>query len=313
MITKMGKRTANDPTGQAANRNRTTKRLAARLDRAMRKSIAEFRAIPRKRKQEKIISNESLTFYLYDMSASDLETLRISIQNHIAKELGTIPQTLPQDWWYSAEIELPIRQSTLEELIQINKQLSSAEVKGVVAPSGLMVQPIPPQRVLFSPRYLDAVREAEIFNYGLIKTMGDSTAQQVVTKIKQGTDAGLTPTQIVDDIVERFDVSKSNAKRIADTEINRAYNDAKLESAEIAKEESGMDVAVFHLSSLIATTRPNHAARHNNIYTPRQQAAWWDSGSERINCLCSVRTVILDSDGSIIDSALKRKLTDGRN
>ena len=308
----MGKQTSNDPTGQASNRNRTTRRLSVRLDKAIRKTIAEFRSIPRARKQEKIISNASLQFYVYDLSPDDLETLRLSIQNYIAVELGTVPAILPTDWWYNAEIELPIRQSTLEELVQINKQLSTAQVAGVIAPTGLSVQAISAQRVLFSPRYLDAVREAQVFNYGLIKTLGDSTAQQVVNKIKQGTDAGLTPTQIVDDIVERFDVSKSNATRIANTEINRAYTDAKLDSADIAKEESGMDVAVFHLSSLIATTRPNHAARHNNIYTTRQQSAWWDSGSERINCLCSVRTVILDKSGNIIDSALKRKLVDVR-
>ena len=297
----MAKKTKDDPTGQRINRKRYAKRLAVRLTKAQRKVLAEFRSIPRKRKQQKIISNDSLKFYLYDFTGDALDSLRLSIQNYIDDELETTTDNMPDDWVFKQDIELPFRQGTVEELAVLNRTLSL---------TGL---PFDPQSALFSPRYLDAVRQAQIRNYNLIKTLSEQTASQVLNEITNGIDAALTPTEISESVVERFNVSKSNAKRIADTEVNRAYTDAKLDAMELGDDREGVEIAALHISSLIPTTRPTHAARHNKLYTPAQQRIWWNKDKNRINCLCTVRSVLIDSSGNVLDSSLNKNFKDMRN
>lgn len=298
----MAKPTAKDPTGQRTNRRSTNAKFSKRLKIAERKIIAEFRAIPRKRRQQKV--NSTLIFYQYDMTSRDLETLQLAIQNYLDASLGTHGDLMPDDWWYRSEIELPYRQGTLQELIDLNQQLEQAIIQGVRV-RGFTPTTIDTTGVLLSPRYNDAVRSAQVFDYGLVKKLSTDTANQVFNEITLGAKAGDNPTDIVKRIRERFDVSESNAKRITDTEINRAYNDARLDAQKIASEDSGLKVMSVHLSSQLKTTRPHHLARHRHAYTPEQQTKWWDTGSNRIFCHCSTRSALLDPSGAIIDQELQ--------
>lgn len=303
----MASKTVNDPSGQRVNRRKATTGLVQRLKRAKRKVIEQFAAIPFKRKAEKIIVNESLVFYIYDRTPEHMDMLRLSIQSHIDAELGTYQQTMPLDWWFKKDIELPYRQGTLESVTEFNQLLNEAEVAELI-PKGVPVLPAQPQAILFSQTYLDGLRSAYAENYGLIKTMGADTAQQTYRVINDGMKSGLSPSQIKNDIVDRFNVSESNAKRIADTEVNRAYNDARLRSVSMLADESPIEVAVMHISSLLATTRPSHADRHKNIYTASQQERWWNDGANRINCKCTTRSVLLDKSGNIVKSELQKKI-----
>jgi len=63
-----------------------------------------------------------------------------------------------------------------------------------------------------------------------------------------------------------------------------------------------------HISAFIPTTRPHHGRRHGKVSTPEQQNAWWAKGANRINCHCSVRTVLLEDDGAPKDTKFIRKL-----
>ena len=301
----MAKPTDKDPTGQRTNRRATNAKFAKRLKIAERKIIAQFRAIPRNRRQQKV--NSTLVFYQYDMSSRDLQALQLAIQNYLDASLGTQGDLMPDDWWYRSQIELPYRQGTLQELIDLNQQLEQAIIQGVTV-RGFTPTTINTTGVLLSPRYNDAVRSAQVFDYGLVKTLSTKTADQVFNEITLGAKAGDNPTDIVKRIRNRFNVSESNAKRITDTEINRAYNDARLDAQKIAAEDSGLKVMSIHISSLLATTSPHHRARHRHAYTPEQQAKWWDSGSERINCMCTTRSALLDTSGGVIDQELQGKI-----
>ena len=208
-------------------------------------------------------------------------------------------------------VELPYRQGTLEEVRDFNQLVAQATAAGVTAAGGLPLLITDPADVLLSADYLKGLRSAVVRNYGLIKTLSERTADQVIQQINLGIDAGDTPSEIRKAITKRFDVSKSNAKRIADTEINRAYNDARLEAAKTAAERSGLRAGVLHISALIPTTRANHAARHGKTYTPDQQLKWWNTGgngTNRINCLCTTRSVLIDRSGKVIDSALQKEI-----
>lgn len=298
-------KTAGDPTGQRSNRARTSKALEQRLDLARRQVLGVFRRIPRSRRSvTKIVNAEVQAVYDYDQTPEQTEATNNEIRAIIAMLLlQTTGDMMPLNWWYRPQVEEPTRQGTLEELNEFNRLITIAITAGVLAAGGITPQRISPEVVLSSQRYLQELRAVYIDNFQVIKSLSDTTAAQVLQKINSGMRAGLTPTEIAGQITERFDVAKSSANRIARTEVNKAYNEAKLRATKTAGEISGLKPLVRHISALLPNrTRAWHAARHYLVYTVEQQEAWWNEDANRINCLCSVRSVIIDNEGNYIEA-----------
>lgn len=302
----MAKKTQTDPTGQRDNRARTTRKLDARLEQARRGVIKLFRDVPSSRRVVRKITNaDTLPVYDYDLTPEQLEILQARIRQIIDMLLlETQGDTMPMNWWYKPEVEQPVRQGTLEELINFNQLIAIAAAEGVTGAGGVIPQRVAPEVILSSQSYIEALRSVYVDNFQTIKSLSSGTASQVIRVINNGIQSGLTPTKIAGNITERFDVSKSNAKRIADTEINKAYNDARLNATKTASDITGLRSAVRHLSALLpGRTRKTHAARHFLTYTPEQQREWWNTGSNRINCKCTIRSVIVKKEGDYIESA----------
>ena len=299
----MGKKTASDPTGQAANRNKTTRRLNVRLERSRREVLQLFRAVPRDRRVETVIVNAEQVVYDYDLSPVQLEDLSAEIRTAINAELlETQGEQMPPDWWYQPNVEQPTREGTLEEIVRFNQLIAAAVVAGVTV-RGMTPQRIAPELVLSSRPYLDALRGVYVENFAVIKTLSNRTSDQVIQQLNSGMRSGLTPTEIAKNVTGRFDVSKSSAERIARTEVNKAYTNAKMNAVRMAAEQTGLRAGVIHISALTSTTRAGHARRHGLIFSVADQMRWWDTaenGSARINCLCSIRSVLIDSNGKVV-------------
>lgn len=306
----MGKKTKTDPTGQATNRRKATRRLRRRLTLAERRVKRLFRDIPRTRRQEAVLSNANvIPVYDYQITASELEELERRIRGVISDELlETQFNRMPPNWWWQDIIEPPYRTGTAEEIVQFNRMVS-AELVRVRASRGLVTQRLEIQQVLQSSEYLAALDNVYVQNFASIRSLSDRTADQVMQQLNLGLAAGDTPTSIAESITERFDVSRSSAERTANTEVNKAYNDAKLNATDVAAKQTGLRAGVIHLSALIPTTRPEHAARHGDAFTVAQQRQWWNSGSNRINCHCSTRSVLIDRQGNVIDVELQEEIT----
>lgn len=285
----MGRKTKSDPNGQSGNVSKANTALRKRLRRARARVLREFNAIPN------IVVNQKERYYSYSYEAELLWLTILSIMNG---ELATQYDSIPLDWWYKSFIEIPWRQGALDETRDIDSQVDRT----------ISVQPI-----LFSPQYLRGLRDAQAVNYGLIKTLSQDTAKQVFQVINDGMKGAKTPTEIKKDVKKRFDVSESNAKRIVRTEVNKAYTDARLNTVMQLRDESGIDLGVVHISALLPTTRRHHADRHRKVYTVEQQRKWWNSGANRINCFCSIRTIVFDEDGQIADPVKRRDFKDMRN
>ena len=296
----MAKSSKGDPTGQRVNRADTARRLRARIEKVRRQVITLFRAIPNSRRP--VVSAQAV--YSYDINPEQAEILNNQIRKLIDDALlQTDGDTMPMNWWYKPEVELPNRQGTLDEINEFNRLIALAILAGMVGRGGAEPQRIAPEVVLSSQKYLAELRNVYVENFQTIKSLSDTTASQVIQKINSGIRAGLTPTEISESITERFGVSKSNADRIARTEINAAYTNARLRATQTAAEISGFKPMVRHISALLPDrTRRHHAARHYLIYTPEDQAAWWAQDANRINCLCSIRTVLIDDEGNYIES-----------
>ena len=306
-------KTKADPTGQAKNRKKGTLTLDRRLIRSEREVKALFRLIPKKRKTKATIINDFLidaktVFYEYEIT--DIETAQLGkyIEGIINNELlETQTGDMPYNWYWKDNIELSYRQGTAEELVNYNQLISAAAVAGVLV-KGLSPRPVPIEQVLLSQNYREALNKVYVSNFESVKTLSQRTSSQVMQQINAGIDAGDTPTVISKNISERFNVARSSAKRIADTEINKAYTDSKLNANDIAAAETGLRSGVIHISALTTTTRNTHAARHGNAYTTIDQRQWWDSNANRINCKCSITSVLIDSKGKVVQTETQEKI-----
>lgn len=304
----MGKKTKQDPTGQGVNRRRATRRLQERLTLSESQVKRLFRMVPRTRRQVTVLPNATIPVYDYQITAAELEELERRVRAIVSNNLlETQFNRMPPNWWWQSVIESPYRQGTLEELVQFNR-LVTTELVRVRAARGLATLPLNLTQVLQSSEYLEALDKVYVRNFQVIKTLSDRTSDQVMQQINLGLSSGSTPTEIASSITERFDVSRSSAKRIADTEVNRAYNDGRLDATDIAADQTGLRAGVLHLSALLPTTRETHGDRHGDAFTTDQQRQWWNSGTNRINCHCSTRSVLIDRQGRVIDVELQEEL-----
>lgn len=293
----MAKKTSSDPTGQRVNRARASRALKTKLNASKREVIALFRAVPKSRRVVNAV------VWGYDLNPQQAEILNNQIRSVLKNNLlQTQGETMPINWWFQKYVEIPYRQGTIESLNEINRLISIAESQGMVGAGGVAAQRIAPEIVLSSQPYLDELRNMYVENFQQIKSLSDTTASQVITKINSGINAGLSSSEITDEITQRFNVSVSNADRISRTEVNRAYNEARIRATRKASDISGFDAKVRHISALLPKrTRKSHAARHYNVYTMEEQERWWARDANRIQCLCYVRSILIGSDGNYIE------------
>lgn len=326
MALNRSRKRKNDPTGQASRRRKATRAFDVRLNRAENRIKPLIITLQPTRRTVTPISNVERTIvYDYNLTAEEIAELGAQIRVIINEELETTGETVPVGWFWGDQLAPPYRQGALEEANRIEQLIQAAVIAGFLAPQQnipelitrtVPLEPTPPSGTFTPPpsgiaglrplpgqsQPVVGLPTIVVQDYSTIKSLSDRTAAQVIQAINQGVSAGLSRSTIVDDIVERFDVARSNAKRIADTEINRAYNDGKLTATQAVKTETGIRTGVLHISALLPTTRDSHADRHGNAYTVEEQIRWWDSGVNRINCKCSTSSVLIDNQGNIINT-----------
>ena len=310
-------KTKEDPTGMGKNRTRGEKALRKQLTDAQTRVMKLFREIPRTRKQVTDIRNaETTTVYDYEITSEELLILGGIVAAILSNELLETTALLtpvsltealpPSNWFWRTIIERPYNSGTAESVVIFNQLINSIAPKAPT--TGFPLAPISVQDVLLSPAQQTALDNVVADNTSKIRTLSQQTASQVMQQLNAGINSGKTPTEISANIQERFNVSRSNADRIARTEVNKAYNDSKIEFTEIAAQETGLRAGVIHVSALVPTTRRTHAARHGNAYTTAQQQQWWDTSPNRINCLCSTISVLIDSQGKVVESQAQQEI-----
>lgn len=292
----MGRKTKQDPTGQATNRKRATTRLNVRLRRAKQAIRDRFAQIPR----ERVVVNAEGVRYEYAVTPEQQQALQAEIRQTLDAELDTDSPQIPPAWFWRDQIEQPFREGAAEEVVQLDQLIAAAVIAGITV-RGMPPRTVTVEAVLFSRPYRDALQQAVVRNYGNIKSLSNRTADRVIQQLNAGIQAGRAPREIASSLTERFDVAESSAERIATTEINQAYNDARIKAADIAADLSGLRARVMHISALLPTTRESHAVRHGRIYTTTEQTDWWSTGANRINCHCSTRAVLIDEDGNVVE------------
>ena len=304
-----------DPTGQAKNRKRAYNVIEKRIttsEKAIKGIFKKIKAIPSKQtviiNKGSQLTNEKETIYNYEISPQDLVSLNDSILYILNNELlETQNETIPLRWYWKDQIEQPARQGAIEEIRDFSQEIAIAASLGFFAGK---IRPEVPEvgQVLFSDTYRNQLELSYLDNFVAIKGLSDDTAKHVYRVIKDGISSGLKPAEISRQITERFNVSKSGAKRITNTSINSAYNNSRLAMTKELEKQTNTRAGVIHVSALLQTTRSWHAERHGNAYTVEAQLQWWSEDGNRINCHCTTRSILVNDIGEVVNTDLKESL-----
>lgn len=296
-------RSKSDPTGQARNRERASRDLERRLEKSRIEITKLFLQIPRTTKTEtKVVNNLIVNelVWLYEIDVTGFERLSQEISNILDLNLETGAPAMPVNWFYKKYVEVAFRSGGFDDFIDVQQMLAELKNEGLLEETFSIVS-VDPDVISNSTIYRRALAKEYAIGYRSVKTLSESTAIDVFAEIQRAIESGQNTKVVGNVIAKRFDVAKFKARRLARTEINAAYNNAKLELTTLAEEQFGISLGNMHVSALIPTTRVTHAKRHGLAYSVHDQLTWWNTSPNRINCLCSTRKVAIDRNGNVLN------------
>ncbi len=292
-----------DPTGQARNRNRASRDLVNRLEKSRIEVTKLFLKIPRTTKTEtKVVNNliVSELVWIYGIDTPEFERFLQEISNILDINLETGAPVMPVNWFYKLYVEVAFRSGGFDDFVETEQMLRELKNEGILEEDFSIVS-FDPDVISNSTIYRRALAKEYAVNYQSVKTLSQATAIDVFAEIQRAIESGQNTKVVGNAIAKRFDVAKFNARRIARTEINAAYNNAKLELTTLAEEQFDISLGNMHISALVPTTRVTHARRHGLAYSVHDQLTWWNTSPNRINCLCTTRKVAIDKKGNVLN------------
>ena len=287
------KKSLSDPAIQASNRRKATGQTNKRINGAAKEVASIWADVEVEKVNEKEIKN-NFTFYEYP---NQVPITQEEINTIVDKWLNTKDGAIPFAWYFSEYDESAFESSTRQE-----NEWIAVLATAIVGFTLLSVESI-----FLSERYRVTLTAIQTENYRLFKNLSKKTSENVYRVIQDGIASGKSKAAVRRDIMNRFEIAKSSAKRIVDTEINKAANNARMNIIKTYN-DTGENLGVMHISALLPTTRPQHANRHGKIYTVAQQTKWWNEGANRINCHCSVRSAPLTQNGEVLNKEQQARI-----
>jgi SPP1 gp7 family putative phage head morphogenesis protein len=307
-------RNKTDPTGQRRNRNRAIRALHKRLRNARNEVTNLFLSLPYEKltvSRTQALTNQ--VRFRYQADAQTMQRLAIQIATQLNIDLQTLSSSMPPEWFFQEFIEIASRSGISEDIRDIEQEIRTLENTGtLVTDTGIGKTTVNIESISQSAVYQRWLNSQYVYNYQIVKTLSQKTANDAFQVIRDGVEAGVNPRTVAREIKKRFDVSKSDAERIARTEINGAYNSSKLDMTDELENAYGIKLGTLHISARLPTTRLTHAERHGRVYTTEQQREWWATKPNRINCFCSTQKVAVDPKGEPLNERLIGRVTTQR-
>jgi SPP1 gp7 family putative phage head morphogenesis protein len=296
----------NYPTQQQANIKAAVRAISHRMRNAESDVLAILDAIPVSSIKVNQLANNEL-FYRYELSATRWLQTEQDIKDIIARWLEVQDQTgKPARWFFDPFIDKSYESGTKASLTQISSALSAVITDDNPLGMSLLTQ-LDYENVLMQPQYRDRIALVAARTFNDMVGFADSNGLKLAQILAAGMAGGKSPAIISRQMQDEFaSVQGWRALRIARTEINTAHNQAKYDQDIDARDRLGIEIKEMHISALTETTRIHHAERHGLLFTPEAQKAWWETGGNRINCYCSVVTIVL-IDGVPVQKSLIKK------
>jgi SPP1 gp7 family putative phage head morphogenesis protein len=232
-----------------------------------------------------LVTNADVVRYYFNVDTLTVENIGVEIDNLIDRLVlgGSEERT---GWFMSGYVEPAYQQGT--GMAQANIAVQSAAYK-LTRPTLIAIM----QTDAYRTR-LGYVR-ARVFEE--MKGLTSDMKRQYRTILMDGMAQGINPNVIAQQIAAQTDTSIVRARRIARTEITTALRRSRIDEAESATIDLGLNLRMMQLSALSATTRQSHARRHAKLYTFEQARVWMSTSPNMINCKCTFVEVLVDADG----------------
>lgn len=252
--------------------------------------------------------------YVYELSPDRVNQVDKLIKNIIYRQmLGFEDPIWSLQWWFNTYTRQSVEKGYADSL-QSAQNLSPTAVVGQQVSSE--IRGIDLESILNQPYYRRRLENVYGRTFNAMVGFSDDSARQLSGILARAVTSGVNYRAIASELTKTFeDMSGYRALRIVRTELNKSATDAYMQNTEDLNRDvfggGGFRVAVMHLSALAFNTRKTHAQRHGEVFTPSEQNEWWDGGSNRVNCQCSVTDVLVDkSTGEILQTALHKKAVD---
>ena len=267
-------RNDSDPTSQGRRVAGAMRAFSKRLKLVQREYLKLINGLPYRTIQLNFSGRKlqfNATVYKYELSAGILDNLLADIGAIIDR---IILEGGEQRLWFGTQYVIPAYQ-----------QGSAMAQANLAAQSITYASAVPDvESILFSPEYQRRIGYVRAREFELMKGFTGDMKKELALILTDGVALGVGPREMSKSIRERVGVNESRANRIARTEPLVALRRARMDEAEKAQIDLGIETKLMHVSALSKTTRPTHAARHGNLYTIQEQREWWQQGANSINC-----------------------------
>ncbi len=145
------------------------------------------------------------------------------------------------------------------------------------------------------------------------QSLGQNTTKDLANVIQQGIANGISSREMARVITKRLGVSRSNARRIAQTELLGIYRKSRIAESERAETQLGIINKLLWISALMPTTRHWHGNRHGKYYTREEVKKFYEQPGNIFNCYCSQVETLIDENGEpVISKVAQKKLNKER-
>jgi len=162
--------------------------------------------------------------------------------------------------------------------------------------------------VLTSKPFITRLSIAESASWTSWKGLAEKAKGEIANILKDSIIRGVSTRDAARLVKERLDVSRSDARRIAQTSLLGAYREARIKEAERADEKYGIRTEMLWTSALLPTTRVTHGVRHSNTYTRSEVEEFYSKDGNRFFCYCSITEVLIQDGKPVISKAAKNKM-----
>lgn len=319
-------KSADDPANQKSNLRRAQVELKKRFERinkAVKKLVSEQKDIQSVSTANRVAfwwplnvngdrTNEVIankTFYSYDISTERYESINDFIERLLRNELlDSISGQRPQNWFYQSYLSSAYNDA-IRDTIQSSKNMADPKVVGDEI--SMMVRQLDADA--FNPQQVQSLGLVYSRVFNEMKGLTDSMKVDLSETLTRGMSSGLGIREITQDIAKRVGVGFSRAQRISRTEILGAYRTAQRAKTKQINEDIYADSPFVQkqlwFSALAMTSRPNHVAKHSEIYTLQEVEAFYAQSGFGVNCLCSQSPILVNrKTGAVVMQSLINKM-----
>lgn len=235
--------------------------------------------------------------YIYDLSASELDTL-LELMQEILDEY--LLEGRREAFWMLSIIEDEYRRGTHSAYINLSHQ------------SAYYAEQTTFMALLSKPAYQNQIKQAFTLTFNDWKSLTQTAKSDLSHVLANAIARGINPRETAKIISKRLDVSMSKARALAQTEQLGALRQAQWNEVQWSSERLGLKTALLHVSAKLATSRATHVYWDGKIRTVEAVQDWYEENGNRYNCHCAQIPILLNENGEPYNKFVIEQLTKER-